>query len=118
LRIVHQAIRESDAPFTGTSAERAEPSFTAHEPVARSVPGSRASAGPPPWMPIRSRADALLALDNVCTYLEHAEPGHPAPLLIRRVQRLMHMNFYDIVRDMAPTALPQLDILAGPTERP
>jgi type VI secretion system protein ImpA len=55
----------------------------------------------------------MLALEDACLYLEQAEPSHPAPLLIRRAQRLMRMNFYDIVRDMAPAALPQVDVLAG-----
>ncbi|WCM19364.1 type VI secretion system protein TssA [Paraburkholderia bryophila] len=73
------------------------------------------SAGP---IVLRSRHDVLLALDSVCRYLERTEPGHPAPLLLRRAQRLMHMNFYEIVRDMAPAALPQLDALAGETQRP
>lgn len=63
--------------------------------------------------PIGSRESVMLALEDACLYLEQAEPGHPAPLLIRRAQRLMRMNFYDIVRDMAPAALPQVDVLAG-----
>jgi type VI secretion system protein ImpA len=36
---------------------------------------------------------------------------------LRRAQRLMQMTFYEIVRDMAPAALPQLDVLAGQPER-
>jgi type VI secretion system protein ImpA len=63
--------------------------------------------------PIASRESVMLALEDACLYLEQAEPSHPAPLLIRRAQRLMRMNFYDIVRDMAPAALPQVDVLAG-----
>lgn len=69
-------------------------------------------------MALRSRHDALLALESVCRYLERTEPSHPAPLLLRRAQRLMHMNFREIVRDMAPAALPQLDALTGETRQP
>lgn len=76
---------------------------------------SEPSAGP---MALRSRHDALLALESVCRYLERTEPSHPAPLLLRRAQRLMHMNFREIVRDMAPAALPQLDALTGETRQP
>jgi type VI secretion system protein ImpA len=68
-------------------------------------------------VPINTREDVLAALESACVYLERAEPGHPVPLLLRRAQRLMHMNFYEIVRDMAPAALPQLDVLAGQPER-
>ena len=70
--------------------------------------------GPGERAPIGSRDDVMLALRCAC-YLERTEPGHPAPLLIRRAQRLMHMTFYEIVRDMAPAALPQLDVLVGRT---
>jgi type VI secretion system protein ImpA len=35
--------------------------------------------------------------------------------LIRRAQRLLQMNFHDIVRDMVPEALPQIEALAGRT---
>ncbi|NMM02376.1 type VI secretion system protein TssA [Paraburkholderia sp. RP-4-7] len=69
--------------------------------------------GPGERAPIGSRESVMLALEDACLYLEQAEPSHPAPLLIRRAQRLMRMNFYDIVRDMAPAALPQVDVLAG-----
>nr|WKF57360.1 hypothetical protein HUO10_001840 [Paraburkholderia busanensis] len=67
---------------------------------------------------IHTRDDILRALDDICRYLDHAEPGHPAPLLLRRAQRLMHMNFHDLVRDMAPAGLPQLEALAGEPHRP
>lgn len=69
--------------------------------------------GPIERTPIGSRESVMLALEDACLYLEQAEPSHPAPLLIRRAQRLMRMNFYEIVRDMAPAALPQVDVLAG-----
>jgi type VI secretion system protein ImpA len=62
---------------------------------------------------IRSREDAVRALDLVCGYLERAEPSNPAPLLIRRAQRLMNMTFVDIVKDLMPDSLSQLQRLAG-----
>jgi type VI secretion system protein ImpA len=62
---------------------------------------------------IRNRGDAIEILDRVCQYLETQEPSHPAPLLIRRAQRLLDMNFLDIVKDMAPEALASIENLAG-----
>src|SRR5262249_44060988 len=38
---------------------------------------------------IRTRAEAVRLLDLVCDYLERHEPSNPAPLFIRRGQRLM-----------------------------
>ena len=38
---------------------------------------------------------------------------NPAPLLIRRSQRLMSKNFIDIIRDLVPDGLNQIEKLAG-----
>jgi type VI secretion system protein ImpA len=52
-------------------------------------------------------------LDLVCAYLERHEPSNPAPLFIRRAQRLMQKNFVEIVRDLMPDSLSSLEKLAG-----
>jgi type VI secretion system protein ImpA len=63
--------------------------------------------------PIRTRADAVQALERVCEWIERNEPSNPAPLLIRRAQRLMAMNFIEIIRDLAPDGLTQVGTIAG-----
>lgn len=88
---------------------------TSHEAISDDAP----SHGPaePPKNPahhaLRSRAEVIALLQKACAYLELHEPGHPAPLLIRRAIRLMGMSFYEIVRDMVPAGIPQLDVLAN-----
>jgi type VI secretion system protein ImpA len=62
---------------------------------------------------IRSREDALRVLDSVCKFYELTEPGNPAPLLIRRAQRLINMNFIEIMNDLAPDSLSHIRIIAG-----
>lgn len=62
---------------------------------------------------IRSRGDALRELERVCAWLEKHEPSNPAPLLIRRAQRLMNMSFIDIIRDMASNGLDQVETVVG-----
>lgn len=62
---------------------------------------------------IASREDAVRALERVCEWYERHEPGHPAPLLIRRAQRLMSKTFLDIVRDLLPDGVAQVERLAG-----
>jgi type VI secretion system protein ImpA len=62
---------------------------------------------------LRTRADAVLALDKVCEWLELNEPSNPAPMLIRRAQRLINMNFLDILRDIVPDGVDQFAKLAG-----
>ena len=62
---------------------------------------------------LQSRADVLKTLDAVCLYLEKNEPTNPAPLLIRRAQKLMTMSFIDIVKAMTPDGLTQARFVAG-----
>ena len=62
---------------------------------------------------IRTRSDAVRELERICTWIEQNEPSNPAPLLIRRAQRLMDKSFLDIIRDLAPDGLVQVERLAG-----
>jgi type VI secretion system protein ImpA len=71
--------------------------------------GVRAAAGA-----IASRADAVRELERVCEWIERHEPSNPAPILIRRAQRLMNKSFMEIMRDLAPGGLSEIQNLAGP----
>lgn len=62
---------------------------------------------------ISSREEAVRVLDLVCTYVERHEPSNPAPLFIRRAQRLMTKSFIEIVKDLMPDSLSNLEKLAG-----
>jgi type VI secretion system protein ImpA len=66
---------------------------------------------------IKNRADVDLALEKICVYFETLEPSHPAPLFIRRVQRLMNMDFYDIMKDISPESIANLEVLIGKSEQ-
>jgi type VI secretion system protein ImpA len=66
---------------------------------------------------IRSRDDAVRMLELVCNYLERHEPSNPAPLFIRRAQRLIKKSFMEIVRDLMPDSLSQLEKLAGDVDK-
>ena len=72
------------------------------------LPGRTVVAGE-----IRSSADAMRVLDSVCKFFELTEPGNPAPLLIRRAQRLINKNFVEIMQDLAPDSLNQIRNIAG-----
>ena len=62
---------------------------------------------------LRHRDDVVRTLDQVCDWIQRNEPTNPAPLLIRRAQRLMTMDFMDIIRDLAPEGLSQIENIAG-----
>ncbi|MBS0975527.1 ImpA family type VI secretion system protein, partial [Serratia rubidaea] len=65
---------------------------------------------------IQSRDDAQLMLEKVKNYFQLNEPSHPAPLMIDRVQRLITLDFMQIVRDLAPDGLNQLETILGRTD--
>ncbi len=62
---------------------------------------------------INSRDDAIRVLDKVCDYFLRHEPSSPVPLLLRRARRLVSKNFMEIMRDMAPEGLPQVEKIRG-----
>jgi type VI secretion system protein ImpA len=62
---------------------------------------------------LRSVDDAVRILDRVCEFIDRTQPSHPAPLLLRRAQRLMKMNFVEIIADLAPDSVGTIKHLAG-----
>ncbi len=77
--------------------------------------GNAPSAAPKPAGAIDSREDAIRTLQRVSEWIERNEPSNPAPLLIQRAQRLMKKtNFLDIIKDLMPDGLGQIEKLAGP----
>ncbi len=62
---------------------------------------------------LRSRDDVVRTLTRVCEWIEKNEPTNPAPLLIRRAQRLMGKSFLEIIRDLAPAGIDQIENIAG-----
>lgn len=59
---------------------------------------------------IGSRDDALLALEKVCHYFDVHEPSHPAPMLLRRVQQTVPLNFHELLQDLAPQGVDQFNL--------
>lgn len=106
LRKLLQRIAE-----TGRAATGAEAPADATEAAGASAPAGAVAvraAGT-----IASREDASRMLERVCEWIEANEPSHPAPLLIRRAQRLLSMDFLEIIKDIAPDGLGQIERLAG-----
>jgi len=83
------------------------------ESLADAPAAAAASSGARAPGTINSREDASRALERICEWIERNEPSNPAPLLIRRAQRLMSKSFMDIIRDLAPDGLSQVEKIAG-----
>jgi len=62
---------------------------------------------------IRSREDVIFVLGQICDFYARTEPSSPVPLLLKRAQRLVPMNFLEIMSDLTPDALNQLKVIAG-----
>ncbi|WCM91907.1 type VI secretion system protein TssA [Acidovorax sp. NCPPB 2350] len=62
---------------------------------------------------LRTRDDAMAQLLDVAAFLERTEPTNPAPLLIRRAAKLMGLNFLDILRELSPDSVHQVETITG-----
>jgi type VI secretion system protein ImpA len=79
------------------------------------VAGPNGVAAPAPSMTgeINSREDVIRVLDKICGYYERVEPSSPIPILLKRSKRLVSASFLDIVRDIAPNGLAQVETFVG-----
>lgn len=117
LREIKQMIH-AHAPAAAAAApeeEQAAPVEDTAEPAAAIASTERAhpvmniqTMGPP-----TNRADALRMLDLVVEFYQRNEPSSPLPLLIGRARRLAEMGFMDILRDLAPDGIGQVERIAG-----
>lgn len=65
---------------------------------------------------VASRADITRLLDVICVYYEEHEPASPVPILLRRAKRMVSMNFLDLVRELAPGGMSELETIRGPQD--
>jgi type VI secretion system protein ImpA len=65
---------------------------------------------------IGSREDVIRALEKISAYYDRYEPSSPVPLFMARCKKLVMMSFIDIVRELVPEAVSQVEVLKGRTE--
>lgn len=71
------------------------------------------STGGVPASPTCNREQVILQLLDIAALLERTEPTNPAPLLIRRAVRFMGMGFIDILKELSPDCVPQIENITG-----
>ncbi len=71
--------------------------------VSVSVPGA-----------IRSREDVVRILDRICEFYRHTEPSSPVPLLLYRAQRMVKMNFMELINELTPDSITTVKVVTGP----
>jgi type VI secretion system protein ImpA len=62
---------------------------------------------------IRSRQDAIRALEAAAEFFRRNEPSSPIPLLVDRAKRLVAKDFLEVLADVAPDAVPQARAAGG-----
>ena len=63
---------------------------------------------------VTSRDDVIKAFDKICAYYKRSEPSSPVPFLVRRAKGLVKKGFADIIKDLAPDAIKQIELIGGP----
>ena len=108
LRTLARCLASAAEQAGGRDAPVAEDGVAA--PEGAPAAGQRIATGT-----MASREDVIQTLERVCDWLQRHEPTNPAPLLIRRAQRLMTKNFMEIIRDLVPEGIDQVEKIAGPS---
>lgn len=106
LKPVAQGIERMTSASTADGGEAASDDGTAETGTPGAARGGISGQ-------VGSREDARRALERVCEYLERHEPSNPASLFARRAQRMLDMNFLDIMRELSPDSMHQLETLTG-----
>jgi len=119
LRTVVQLLPEQAQP----APAEAEQAGSGNEPVQAAASGQRTSIplngasgqrlASIKDIEISTRDDVQVLLEKACQYMERTEPSHPAPMLIRRAQRLLDLNFFQIIEELVPEGLQKIEGLAG-----
>ena len=91
------------------------PKAFGQESIETQVETSRDSTGegPSESAVIRSRQDVVRALERICDYYARNEPSSPLPFLLQRAQRLVEMDFLQIIDELTPEARAHLDTIVG-----
>jgi type VI secretion system protein ImpA len=93
---------EEDAESDGQNADDGTAAPTAAGPLGQALSGQ-----------IGTDQEALKAMDMILTYYEQNEPSSPVPLLVKRAKRLVGKSFVDIIRDISPDAMSQVQAVSG-----
>lgn len=63
---------------------------------------------------ISTRDDVLRVLRDVRGFYAKHEPASPIPLLVNRIERMVPMSFLELINEMAPDSMKNLNSIIGP----
>jgi type VI secretion system protein ImpA len=94
-------------------------SVTASAPAEAGAPeatGTAANAGAPKRRiegEVQSREDVIRMILKICSYYEKTEPSSPVPNILKRAQRLAEMDFMQIINDLSPDSVKDIQRITG-----
>jgi type VI secretion system protein ImpA len=110
LRKAHEFLQRQQGAAPGAPEEAAQADGAGSAAAAATATrGSPAASGE-----IASRDDVVRALDRLVQYYRQHEPSSPIPILLERAKRLVPMNFFELLQDLAPEGVAQLAVIRGP----
>lgn len=96
----HPEWRSTDAALDGVAPDEGATGLSAAgQPAPNGVP--------------QSRDDVIAMIDRICDYYADNEPASPIPLLLQRVRRLVGLPFIEILNDLSPDSVAQINHIAG-----
>ncbi|HXI52447.1 MAG TPA: type VI secretion system protein TssA [Candidatus Saccharimonadales bacterium] len=75
--------------------------------------GPAAAARQPITGEISSREDVLKMIDKLCDYYKRSEPSSPVPNILKRARRLAEMDFMQIIGDLSPDSIKEIQRITG-----
>jgi len=111
LRRAHEFLaRQQQGEAGAAPAESSESGDSAGDTAGARSQGARVAINGE----IASREDVLRTLEKLVQYYGRHEPSSPIPILLQRAKRLVPMNFFEIMQDLAPDGIAQLTVIRGP----
>ncbi|TDR78357.1 type VI secretion system protein TssA [Paludibacterium purpuratum] len=62
---------------------------------------------------IHNSGDVARLLEQLCQYYARAEPSSPIPILLTRARKLVDLNFMDIMNELSPSGVAEIQYLSG-----
>ncbi len=107
-----EELRKTLAPFASPN-EEAPTEAAAGGESAIADGGGHQTAGPGISGTVRSRQDVIRVIEQICDFYKRTEPSSPVPLILQRARRLAEMDFLQLLTDLAPDSLGQINMIAG-----
>jgi type VI secretion system protein ImpA len=102
-------IQKRLAPYVGGSAAESTPATDSASATAGATPAKAQGVSGD----VQSRQDVIRMLEKIREYYRRHEPSSPVPYILQRAQRLAEMDFMQIIDDMTPDSVKEIQKITG-----